>query len=113
MNILEELKKLKKDDILYIVFELMLAEKLDYTELSRTYVAYLKDKDKKNWINTQALAMMLSHFVPFNKYKKNKFIEVKSAYHLLQSGVFKTAPIEKKYKEIIKDYSEDENGVPN
>ena len=49
MNILElkeELLKLDNEDLNYIVFELLIKNKMDFVELSKLYVNYLTVKDK-------------------------------------------------------------------
>ena len=112
---IEQIEKLTKTERNSLILELLEKNIINYIELSELYIISLKKKEKKQRLNILGLALMLSSFVPFNKNKKDKkFIEAKSAYHILKSGVFNTAPIEKKYKEIIKKtgYSEDKNGIP-
>jgi hypothetical protein len=111
----KEIENLNKTDLNSLIVELLIEEKIKYTEISNLYVYSLEKKEKDLRVNISGLASMLSYFVPFNRRKKDKkFIEGKSAYHILKSKVFKTAPIEKEYKEILKktSYKEDEFGLP-
>jgi len=121
MDYIEKLKneliKLDKDKLHNIIFELLVEEKLSYTDLTLIYTASLRNKEKVQQRNINGLALMLSYFIPLNnrKVKDKKFIESKSAYHLLKSRVFHTAGIEKSFIKIVKknNYSEDEDGIQN
>lgn len=110
-----KIKQLSKKERNILIFELLYENIIDFTEIIKIYVNALKKQKKEQKINISGLVNMLSVFIPFNKkIKDKKFIEAKSAWHILKSGVFKTAPIEERYKEIVKKsgYNEDENGNP-
>jgi hypothetical protein len=110
----KELLNLDKTKLRRVVFELLKEKKISYVDLSNMYISFLEESEREKNLNVMGLASMLSEFVPFNKRKKRKsFIESKSAYHILKSKIFRNAPIEKQYEEISKEYSEDENGIPN
>lgn len=112
----KEMEALSKDERNHLILELMFEDKIDYITISNLYVNSLQKKERTLRLNILGLGNMLSVFVPFNKKKKNKkFIEGKSAYHILKSKIFRTAPIEKEYQEILKrtGYDEDEYGMPN
>jgi len=97
-----------------VFLELLLEDKINFANLLNLYIQSLKEKEKEQRMNINGLALMLSKFIPYNKkYKPDKFVIAKSAYHLIKSKVFHTAPIEKKLFKIIKEnkYSEDENGI--
>ena len=111
----EELEKLSTIERDYLLLSLLVEGKLDFTHIATLYISSLQSKNKDKQINIAGLAYMLSSSSPNIKNKEQKaFIKAKSAYHLLKSGMFHAAPIEKEYIKTVKDYNykEDENGDP-
>jgi len=110
----QKLLELDKGKLHYLILELLVKEKISFLELSNLYTKYLEIQERKSRLNIAGLATMLSYFIPFNEKKKDSFIEAKSAYHLLKSGMFHTAKIEKDYEKIVEayKYTEDEDGLP-
>lgn len=115
-KIIEDLEKLDKNSLQFIIFQLMIKDKINYLELSNLYTEYLRDENKRKLINISGLATVLSMFWSEEKLKEphKSFTKRKSAYHMLKSKVFKTAGFEKTLNHYLMDnpYIEDENGIP-
>jgi hypothetical protein len=114
-KLLDELNKLDKDVLKYIIFSLLLDDKISYTDLSNIYVETLKEKQRKNSLLIAGMSIPLISYWGGGKLAKRKFTKVKAAYHLLKSNMFKSAEIEKELQKCVDEfnYEEDEYGAPN
>lgn len=112
-NARESFKQLDQEEKKVLIFELLFKRDISYTELSDLYVAVLQKQEDIANRKLHKSSLWLGEVwtkIPTT----NKFLRAASAYAILRSGVFHTAPIEKKYEEYLKEnpYEEDDNGFP-
>jgi hypothetical protein len=115
-DLLTKLKGLKRSALKYVILCLMIEGKLDYIELSEIYVDYLRQEQQKKHRMIFGMSIPLGHYWHAHKGKKKHdiFMKCRTAYSLLKSGMYHTAPIEKEFEEWLEKhpYEEDEYGNP-
>lgn len=87
---------------------------LDYTDLSKQYVAFLEGKNrKKDQVITKA-ANWLTAYWANDKLSKSEFVRAATAYWLIKHAGMDRAPIGKDMEAFLKShpYEEDEHGGP-
>ncbi len=95
------------------IFQLLFDGDISYVELSKQYVAALekqREVEAKKLNGSSRWLGFLWKKIP----STNKFARAASAYAILQSGIYRSAPIEKEFKKYLEEnpYDEDENGFP-
>jgi len=113
-EILKQVKKLSQREQNYLVYQLLVEDKISFTKLSELYVESLKKKEDKAWRRTVGFATGTSLIWKGLKKttRQDKFIKCKLAYHLISSGLYFETEFEEKLKQYLIDnpYEEDEHG---
>ena len=110
---LSEFKKLDKIEIEQVLLQLLIDGDLQFQDIVVSYVHYLEKLENERSVQVTGLASSLSMWWSKN-WRDKDLRKNKTAYHLLKSGVFHTAEIEKELIKTIEEsgYSEDEFGFP-
>ena len=99
-DLIEELSKKSKEEIQFALLTLMLNGKIDFIDLNKSYIDYLKDirNDQENLLAESDTCLMDMLFVAGKKKKRSKIddnIIQRSLYRINQSNRFNTDHINK------------------
>ena len=100
-SLMNELSKKPKEEIQLVLLTLMLSDKIDFIDLNKSYIEYLKDirTDQENLLSEADTCLMDMMFVAGEKKKRSKIednIIQRGLYRLNQSNRFNTDYINKK-----------------
>ena len=100
-SLMNELSKKPKEEIQLVLLTLMLSDKIDFIDLNKSYIEYLKDirTDQENLLSEADTCLMDMMFVAGKKKKRSKIednIIQRGLYRLNQSNRFNTDYINKK-----------------
>ena len=98
---MNELSKKPKEEIQLVLLTLMLSDKIDFIDLNKSYIEYLKDirTDQENLLSEADTCLMDMMFVAGKKKKRSKIednIIQRGLYRLNQSNRFNTDYINEK-----------------
>ena len=100
-SLMDELSKKPKEEIQLVLLTLMLSDKIDFIDLNKSYIEYLKDirTDQENLLSEADTCLMDMMFVAGKKKKRSKIednIIQRGLYRLNQSNRFNTDYINEK-----------------
>lgn len=100
-SLMNELSKKPKEEIQLVLLTLMLSDKIDFIDLNKSYIEYLKDirTDQENLLSEADTCLMDMMFVAGKKKKRSKIednIIQRGLYRLNQSNRFNTDYINEK-----------------
>ena len=100
-SLMNELSKKPKEEIQLVLLTLMLSDKIDFIDLNKSYIEYLKDirTDQENLLSEADTCLMDMMFVAGKKKKMSKIednIIQRGLYRLNQSNRFNTDYINEK-----------------
>lgn len=85
-----------------LFFKWLVEEKVSFLSLSNMYAKYLENENKKKNIENTRYSNLLAQYIEYGKLNnKNTWVKDKAIGTLFAYEKFKTAPINKKWKEII------------
>lgn len=99
MKLTEYEEELKPEELF---FKWLCEEKINFITLSNMYTIYLENENKKKNIENTRYSNLLAQYIEYgNLNNKNTWVKDKAIGTLYAYEKFRTAPINKKWKEII------------
>ena len=110
-ELIEQLSKKSKEEIKYGLLTLMLEDKIDFVDLNKAYIEYLKEKDddKENMLIECDTCLMDMMFLARNKKKHSKLDSIdkniiqRALYRINQSNRFNTKFLNEEFEYVGDD----------